>query len=253
MPDWLLSYLPKAEILAALERSPGNEIGSGKLASPESSATLAVNAFGFFLKRPDDLPALPGTEEFGWPAQTVNIEQSCRFPWSGGHHPWLDAFVETRTHIIGIESKRYEPLRAKATGRFSDAYWRDVWGPDMVGYERLRDQIAAGEVSYARLDAAQLIKHALGLRTEAGRRAKRSALFYLHADPSTWPDGRVVNADDKEAHRAEIEAFAEHVQDDDVAFRTCTYTELLSTWARSGVDEVRGHASAVEDTFLRAA
>jgi hypothetical protein len=120
----------------------------------------------------------------------------------------------------------------------------------MAGYQRLRDEIAAGKVVYARLDAAQLIKHALGLLTEAGRRGKRSALVYLHANPSTWPDGRVVNADDKEAHRAEIEAFAQLVQNDDVAFRSCTYTELVSAWKLSSVDEVRGHASAVETIFL---
>lgn len=251
MSDWLLSYLPKAEILAALEKSPGNEIGSGKLASAESSAALAVNALGFFLDRPDYLPAIPGTEGFGWPATSLTIEQNCRFPWSGGRHPWLDAFVETRTHIIGIESKRYEPFRAKATGRFSEAYWRDVWGLDMEGYQRLRDEIAADTARYIRLDAVQLIKHALGLRTEAGRRAKRPVLVYLYAEPVTWPDGRAVDADVKKAHRAEIETFAERVNDDEVVFRSCTYTELLDTWALSDWADLRRHAFAVKDAFLR--
>ena len=229
MPDWLLSYLPQAEILAALEKSPGNEIASGKLSSAESSAALAVNTFGFFLHRVDDLPAIPGTEGFGWPATFVTVEHCCRFPWSGGHHPWLDAFVETGTHIIGIESKRYEPFRPKATGRFSDAYWRDVWGRDMPGYQRLRDEIAAETRPFTRLDAAQLVKHALGLRTEAARRAKRPALVYLHAEPAQWPDGRAVDADDKQAHRAEIGAFAEYVRDDEVAFRACTYAVWIGT------------------------
>jgi hypothetical protein len=253
MPDWLFSYLPKAEILAALGRSPGNEIGSGKLASAGSSAALAVNAFGFFLDQPDSLPAIPGTDDFGWPARSVTIEHSCRFPWSGGHHPWLDAFVETRTHIIGIESKRYEPFRGKTVGQFSKAYWRDVWGPNMAGYEGMRDDVAAGALSNVHLDAAQLVKHALGLRTEARRRARRPALVYLHAEPATWPDGRLVSADAKQAHRAEIAAFCERVQDDDVAFHACTYTQLINEWARAGSNNLRRHAAAIETAFLRAA
>ena len=34
----------------------GNEIATGKFDSPESSAALAANAFGFFLQRASELP-----------------------------------------------------------------------------------------------------------------------------------------------------------------------------------------------------
>ena len=249
MPNWLLSHLPRGEILEALEKAPGNEIASGKLASAESSAALAVNAFGLFLERPDSLPAIPGTKAFGWPARYVAIEKNCRFPWWGGHHPWLDAFVETATHIIGVESKRYEPFRAKAVGRFSEAYWRDVWGVKMSGYQRVRDAVASDAAPFSRLDAAQLVKHALGLRTEARRRGKCPALVYLHADPATWPDGTAIHPDHKQAHRGEISVFAEHVQSDEVAFRACRYAEVLDTWSRSNSPNVRHHAAAVKDAF----
>ena len=47
----------------------------------------------------------------------------------------------------------------------SDAFLRPVWGERMKGYERVRDQIRADNGCYGRLDAAQLIKHALALRT----------------------------------------------------------------------------------------
>jgi len=49
MTDALFDYLPKDAILAAFARSPGNELASGKLESPESSAALAANTFGLFL------------------------------------------------------------------------------------------------------------------------------------------------------------------------------------------------------------
>jgi hypothetical protein len=66
-----------------------------------------------FMMRPSDLQPFPGGEAWGWPASWVNLEQVVRFPWAGGYHPCLDALIETRSALIGVESKRYEPFRAK--------------------------------------------------------------------------------------------------------------------------------------------
>jgi hypothetical protein len=55
-----LDYLPVKEIRAAFDRAPGNEWGSGRIKSRESSAALAANAFGLFLGRAADLPRIPG-------------------------------------------------------------------------------------------------------------------------------------------------------------------------------------------------
>src|SRR5947209_2825083 len=109
----LLPGLPVDRILACYAAAPGNEIESGKFFSPESSAALAANTFGYFLNRLADLPPLPGCPKLGWPACDLGLEAIVRFPWSGGKHPCLDALVETRDALIGIESKRYEPFRAK--------------------------------------------------------------------------------------------------------------------------------------------
>ena len=59
MPEFLPD-LPVEAILTALAAAPGNELKSGKFDSPESSSALAVNAFGWFINRPDMLPMLPG-------------------------------------------------------------------------------------------------------------------------------------------------------------------------------------------------
>ena len=40
----ILPHLPADLILAALSRSPGNELRTGKFDSPESSAALVANA-----------------------------------------------------------------------------------------------------------------------------------------------------------------------------------------------------------------
>ena len=62
MTDRWLPGVPGEEIERIFNAAPGNEIARGKFDHPESSAALAANAFGFFFKRPQDLPPLPDRE-----------------------------------------------------------------------------------------------------------------------------------------------------------------------------------------------
>jgi hypothetical protein len=249
----LLPGLPVDLIRAAYLAAPGNEIESGKFASPESSAALVANAFGLFLDQPGLLPPLPGTSSFGWPAETVGLEVTMRFPWSGGRHPCLDVGIVTGNALIGIESKRYEPFRPKSKSDLSEAYWRPVWGQSMRGYERVRDRLRDGIFQFARLDAVQLVKHAFGLRTvvhgEGAAVGKRPLLLYLYAEPPTWPDGRAISSHDFELHRTEIATLASAVAGDEVGFLALSYRDVLASWAASPAEAVRRHASAVADRF----
>ncbi len=249
----LLPGVPLDLILDAYGRAPGNEIASGKFASPESSAALAANTFGPFVARPGALQPPPGGEAWGWPASSVRLEAILRFPWSGGRHPCLDALVETRATLIGVESKRYEPFRAKAPTAWSAAYWRPVWGDAMSGYEQVRDRTRESDSAFALLDAAQLVKHAFALRTAVHRekryQSKLPLLLYLYAEPERWPNGRPVSRDDIEAHRADIRSFSEFVAGDEVIFHACSYRELLSAWAASSCPLGGSHAAALAARF----
>jgi len=251
--DGILSGLPADLIRAHYAAAPGNEIGSGKFLSRESSAALAANTFGFFLERSDALPPLPVADDLGWPPLSVRLEVENRFPWSGGRHPWLDVLVETSTTVIGIESKRYEPFRTKGKFELSDAYWRPVWGDAMAGYCKVRDDLRAGELQFERLDAAQLVKHAFGLRTAVhrakGPQVKRPVLVYLYAEPASWPDDRIIPEDQIASHRQEIEAFAERVVGDEVRFIALSYQELLDAWRRTEDVTIRTHAAAIVTAF----
>jgi hypothetical protein len=51
-----LAGVPSDLVIKRLSAAGGNEGGSGKLQSPESSAALAVNTFGWFIERPELLP-----------------------------------------------------------------------------------------------------------------------------------------------------------------------------------------------------
>ena len=244
MPHFLPD-LPEARILEALSRSPGNELRSGKIDSPESSAALVANAFGWFLERPKVLPPLPGVP--AGQVETVDLEVEMRFPWSGGRHPWLDVGIVTHTTLVGIESKRYEPFRPAKASDFSDVYDRPVWGPNMARYTALSHALVEGTADFRVLDAVQLIKQAYGIRTRAEKRALGAVLVYLYATPATWASGKVVDASRIRAHEAEIARFAKTVAGDDVVFVPLRWGELLRQW--QAVPALSAHVAALRARF----
>jgi hypothetical protein len=244
----LIPGLPTEQILARYERAPGNELESAKFASPESSAALVANTFGFFLQRPREFP-LPSDWRAGPEAIRILLEEEVRFPWSGGTHPWLDVVLETQTHLIGIESKRYEPFRSPKSGAFSEAYRRDVWGRRMGPFEWLRDGLAKRPEMFQHLDAVQLVKHAFGLRTKAHSDRKAGLLVYLFAEPKAWPDGRPVTAEQRDGHAEEARCFGRLVKGAEVGFSTCSYRQLLEAMLASPVAEVRAHAVLIGEKF----
>ena len=233
-------------ILPHLTLSPGNEVKSGKFDSPESSAALVANGFGLFLNRPADLPPLPGVPM--GQVETVDLEAEMRFPWSGGRHPWLDVGITTATTLVGIESKRFEPFRpAKASG-FSEVYDRPVWGTQMGRYTRLMHDLVAGTVAFQALDAVQLVKHALGLRTRAEKQARGAVLVYLYAEPPLWPrTGKAVDPARLKLHRHEVAQFAGLVKGDQVAFVALRWADLLADWAKRPA--LADHAAALQRQF----
>lgn len=246
-----LPYLNAELIEQAYRISAGNEIDSGKISSPESSAALVASAFGLFLDRPHDLPPLPGTEGLGWPAVSVKLEACVRFPWRGGRHPWLDVLIETGTHLIGVESKRFEPFRGGKRASMSDAYWRPVWGQRMGPVEAVRDALRDGGAELDALDATQLVKHMFGLRSESRRRepVKPAVLVYLHAEPDRWPDGKAIDEKARSLHASAADRFALKVAGAEVSFFHLTYRQLLATWAMSPSGELKHHANEVQRWF----
>ncbi len=243
--DNFLPGVPSEYVLARLAKAGGNEVESGKLASVESSAALAVNTFAWFHEQPEAFPHLPGLEGIGT-ARRVDVEYCARFPWSGGRHPWLDAMVETDGELIGIESKRFEPYRDKKGVSLSEAYDRPVWGANMAPYERMRDALRSGSERFTYLDAAQLVKHAFGLVTDGRRKGKAPILVYLFAEPAALQD-RPLDPSGFSKHRAENLRFAKAVAGAEVVFHSISYREWLATWPTNG--PISEHAKAIVERF----
>lgn len=238
-----LPGVPKEHVLHRLRQAGGDEINSGKFAHPESSAALAANVFGWFVSRPTLMPSLPGSEATG-AAEWIEIEYCARFPWPGGRHPWLDAVIVTATHLIGVESKGYEPFRDEKRPQFSAVYDRPSWGVNMERYHVLRRELIDRSIPFQNLDAAQLIKHAYGLHSEAKRLGKQPWLHYVFAEPAVR-GSHAIAATQHWQHRAEVADFANRVTGDDVGFSACSYREWLETWD----GPVRQHAINIAETF----
>lgn len=244
MSERFLPGVPQFLVHQALVRAGGNEIASGKFDSPESSAALAVNGFGWFIERPALLPPFPGLDDVEWPPVSVEIERQMRFPWNGGRHPWLDAAVVTDSCLIGVESKRFEPFRDTKHAILSNAYDRDVWGEEMDPWCAMRDSLRLAPSSFRYLDAAQLVKHAFGLVTEAQRISRAPVLVYLFAEPSR------VSASARSEHRVEIEAFSVAVSGARVRFAAASWSEWLMRFASPATSpEVAAHAEALRRKF----
>jgi hypothetical protein len=246
VPDFLPG-VPVPYVLERLGKSGGREVSSGKLASRESSAALAVNTFGWFHDRPRRLPpfAILGNK-ISLPT-IVEIEYCARFPWTGGRHPWLDAWAETSEAVIGVECKRFEPFRGQKKGTLSPAYDRRVWRDRMGPFEAMRDTLRSPGEHFRFLDAVQLVKHAFGLVTEGRRKSKRPYLVYLFAEPQEC-GGRAIPEADKRAHREEIARFTADVRGAEVGFGAMSYREWMETW--SSLDsELLTHRAAIIERF----
>jgi len=85
------------------------------------------------------------------------------------------------------------------------------------------------------LDAAQLVKHVLGLATEATRSGLAPVLAYLYAEPQ---DG-VRDTSAFLAHRREIEDFHAVVAGGRVRFAACSWRGWLATFTGEASDHAR--------------
>ncbi|MCL1597923.1 MAG: hypothetical protein M3094_01970 [Actinomycetia bacterium] len=217
----------------------GNELGTpdapGSMASVRSSSALAVNAFDAW--RGTDLGALSRLLTVDPMADRLRFE--VQYPTGlGGIPPHLDVILDRSGGApLAIESK-FTEVYSPAHNDFRPSYFEapGLWdGFDRT--ERLAVAIAGGSTQFKHLGAAQLIKHALGLKYAYGPKGFR--LLYLWYD---WP-GEI-----SEAHKGEIGRFVETVGGD-FDFAALTYQELFE--GLKEIPEPRpGYLSYLEDRYF---
>jgi hypothetical protein len=238
LDDWhdnLIEGVTAADFEADLRRGAGNELTDqpdepAKFRAAFSSSALAVNTFAPFRRRPERL-ALAGVTGF----DAIEFEYPCD---NGlvGTNPHFDLFARTATTVIAAESKFLEPLQHKPA-QFSEQYAQPFMGtanrPRIVEepWARMYARLRSDPQTYRHLDAAQLLKHYLGLRHSFATHER--TLVYLYWEPTNAADLAVYRD-----LRLEINDFAAAVAGCDTRFLALSYPSLWREWQqnRSSVD-----------------
>ena len=202
----------RAEFAAGAGEELGNQAVLGSMSSLRSSSALAVNVFEPW--RGHDLSVL--SSAFG-DATYTSLRFEARFPTGlGGTPPHLDVLLSGSSTIpLGIECK-FAEIYTPPSNVFRESYFaRDGLWDGLPSTRKMAERLTNGGLRFEHLGAAQLIKHALGLK--AAFEVNGFSLLYLWF---AWPCAET------ERHLREVEAFTDAI-DGEFGFTSMTYQELF--------------------------
>ena len=213
LADNLVDGVTMEQFQHDFEGGAGQELQTKMLAAHSSSA-LAVNCFSRWSLDPSNLQ-IGGQSRFN----KLEFEAKCPTGLTNRIPPHLDLVLSSPSTVIAVESKCTEYL-VKHRAKFATAYRDQItdertetgWFSEM---EVLRNQ----PQKYHFLDAAQLIKHYLGLaRTFPNTPITLHYLF--------WEPANAKDFSEFAEHRSEIGQFSDAVAGPLVAFTAQSYPEL---------------------------
>jgi hypothetical protein len=233
LEDWadnLIDGVTPADFEADLRRGAGSELTDrpgepAKFRAAFSSSALAVNTFGPFRHQPGRL-TLAGVAGF----DSVEFEYPCD---NGlvGTNPNFDLFARTSSTVIAVESKFLEPLRPKPAA-FSAQYARPFLGDSQhppiaeAPWTRMYRTLCSDPQAYRYLDAAQLVKHYLGLIHSFPTLERTLAHIYWEPNNAT----ELVGYRDM---RREVSDFATAVAGCKTRFIVIAYPDLWREWEQN--------------------
>jgi len=201
------------------------ENGSGqewqrKIRAIHSSAALAANAFGKWKTEPSQL-TFRNVTGFDPP----KLEAQCP-TGLGGTPPNLDVLLQSEDTVFGIESKLLEPLTPKVP-HFAASYSREKLPLCEDAWWNLLERVRGRAWRPSHLDAAQLIKHYLGLRKQFYH-GKKVVLVYLF-----WKPLNAADIAEYTRHADELARFRTAVQESvAVQFVAMDYLQLWNSWEK---------------------
>ncbi len=267
--DNLIDGVRRDDFEEDLRQGNGGELnadknGRAKFCAVHSSSALAVNCFAPFKRNIADLSLL---DEDGFHAMQFEMQCSTGLR---GTPPNLDLVVENKNIVVGIESKFTEHLEAHEP-KFADSYedrrqksWDEKWVAEM---RRVKE-----DRPYQYLDAAQLIKHAFGIKntfpennlshkyfdvaqliknifgikntSPENKLPVNSVLLYIFWEPTNY--GEHQNFID---HREEIDCLKRMVAGATPAFEAMSYSELWRTWGTAAAPWLRNHLARLRARY----
>lgn len=195
--------------------------------SAYSSCALAINAFGPWRLDPSNL-TIDGRTGF------TSLEFEAKFPinpnWKRA--PNIDVVCSSPDEVVAIESKLTEHLSPRHTAKFSARYSKVVESISHSSWGQKYEQLLHNPDYYAFFNAAQIIKHYLGLRADkdgkvAGRAVTLLYLYWERSDARKHPLFAY--------HRAAVSEFSSGLLDETIRFQAMSYPELWKQWSAHGV------------------
>jgi hypothetical protein len=238
-----LSPFATSELLAG----DGGELGENgkrcKAQALHSSAILACNFFDYWRGR--DLSMLATVFGTG---ELCGMRFEAKFPTGlRGTSPNIDVVLyEWSGAILAIESKFTEPCHASSTkGYLKPKYFDtpDMWARvGLKGCQALANELRENPGQFKVLDAAQLLKHMLGLATNTQAHDETCASGHLSAARSKAISRRArtkhknwrlcclwyrAGGPQGDLHAAELDRFIEQIGSDKARFAALTYQEAF--------------------------
>jgi len=130
----------------------------------------------------------------------------------------LDVLLQGNNIFLGVESKLIEPLTKKKAD-FSDKYHSVIESVADPSWRSVYNTLKKQQDNYTHLDAAQLVKHYLGLRQTPNE--KSVILVYLYWEPMNAKDISIY-----QKHTEEIKDLKERLSGADTPLLSISYPEL---------------------------
>jgi hypothetical protein len=221
--DNLLQGIELDAIRPDFEAGAGQEV-EGKMRAPHSSSALAVNMFGKWRTDPTSLRI---GREAGFKSLTFEAQCSTGL---GGTPPHLDVLAVSRDAVLAIESKCLEYLQVKPAF-FSPSYDTIADARANSAFFKLIPGLRTNAGEFKHLDAAQLVKHYLGL--SKCWPDKRVTLLYAYWEPKNASAFYQFIE-----HRREVEKFYQLVRaESNFTFSAACHRELWAEWENADIPE----------------
>lgn len=219
--------------------------------------TSRSNKVGYLIKNigsasPQEISVIPSPFncEIKFEEQFEICSDKSQFP----HSPNIDVVISTSLSDIAIESKFTEPYGNRKHEGLKQKYVENVsfWNGLPNLYE-LAKEISPNDTKFQYLDAAQLIKHILGLKNNCDKynscHKPKSGRFLRHNFRLLYLWYDVIGKDGVE-HRKEIEQFAEIAQRDNIKFSHITYQEVIMKLSKEFYEGNEDYLNYITDRYL---
>ena len=207
---------------------------------------MAVNLFQYWLVNKDyrtlaELLNVPSTG-----IESVSFEH--KYPvcanWKAAgfnEPPHLDLGIDyTDDGRVGVECKLFEPYGRLEHTALKQPYLdlAEAWA-EIPACRTLAEKLATSKAGFARFDAAQLIRHILGLKF--GVPIQKVRLVYLYFD---------AIGDEAAEHRAELRRFEEILSRDPIRFIPMTVQEFVLRTVSRCRNEHQRYVDYIAERYL---